>query len=264
MDVFSIEFLKIYSFGLAFGIFFFLFAWPISIKIKKANIIDVYWGYSFIFYFLFYLLLSKSPYFLTKIFLIIVCFIWCFRLGTYLLYRTLGEAEEDKRYTEIKKNWNVTDQGFWPMFVFQGFLSWLVSIPFAVLALTLESSILHWVGGVIALLGLFFESLSDKQLSNFKKDPSHRGTTCKVGFWKYSRHPNYFFEWTIWIGFFIASLSTKNGWIAIFSVIIMYRFLTKVSGAGYSEEVMLKSNKRQDYPEYVRKTNQFFPWFPKN
>lgn len=263
MEIFSLDFLYFYLSGLLFGIAFFLSAWPISIKMKKANIIDVYWGYSFIFYFAFYSILSPQTLSIPRYFLLAVCLIWCFRLGTYLLIRTVNEEHEDARYTEIKKDWGVTDKGFWPMFIFQGFLSWSVSICFAVIAVSPTHTLLFYTGGALSLLALIGESIADKQLAAFKKNPDNRGTTCRVGLWFYSRHPNYFFEWLVWVGFFIASIGQKAGFLSLVSVLIMYRFLTKVSGAGFSEEIMLKSNKRPDYPEYVRVTNAFFPWFPK-
>ena len=258
MDIFSLEFLYFYLSGLLFGVAFFLSAWPISIKLKKANIIDVYWGYSFIFYFIFYSMLSPQKMSISSYFLLGVCLIWCFRLGTYLLIRTIQEEHEDPRYTKIKKDWGVSDRRFWHMFVFQGFLSWSVSLCFAVIAVKPVSPTFFYLGGFVAVIGLIGESIADRQLAAFKGDPNNRGKTCRLGLWYYSRHPNYFFEWIVWVGFFIASIGQFSGLLSLVSVLIMYRFLTKVSGAGFSEEMMLKSNKRPDYPEYVRVTNSFF------
>lgn len=263
MQVLSFEFFKLYCLGLVFAVAYFLTAWPISIKMKKANIIDVYWGYSFFIYFVFYAFLFKLRLEVTHFAFFSVSFLWCARLGTHLLIRTVRDQKEDARYSEIKENWKVDDIGFWPMFVFQGLLSWLVSIPFAILATGQSNILSSSIGLMVILIGLLGEALADHQLADFKANAENRHKTCQVGLWKFSRHPNYFFEWLIWIGFFTGCLGIKGGWLSILSVLIMYRFLTKVSGAAYSEEIMLKQNKRPDYADYVRRTNAFFPWWPR-
>ena len=149
------------------------------------------------------------------------------------------------------------------MFVFQGFLSWSVSLVFALYIFAAKQSLFSWLGVAVVLIGIIGESLADNQLKNFKANPDNKGKTCAVGLWKYSRHPNYFFEWTIWLGFWICLLPNYSSIIGLIPVIIMYRFLTKVSGGERTEELMLKSKKRPDYADYVARTNAFFPWFPK-
>jgi steroid 5-alpha reductase family enzyme len=80
--------------------------------------------------------------------------------------------------------------------------------------------------------------------------------------WRYSRHPNYFFEWLVWVGFFVFALGTEDGWIAVFCPAIMLYFLLKVTGVPTAEEQSLKS-RGDKYREYQRTTSVFVPWFPR-
>jgi steroid 5-alpha reductase family enzyme len=95
-----------------------------------------------------------------------------------------------------------------------------------------------------------------------KKNPENKGKNCEVGLWYYSRHPNYFFEWLIWVSYGLVSLASPYGYIGLISPVLMYILLTKFSGVPMSEELALK--KRGDvFREYQRTTSAFFPWFKK-
>jgi hypothetical protein len=112
---------------------------------------------------------------------------------------------------------------------------------------------------IIAIAG---ETLSDSQLKKFIEKNSDRTKVCDVGLWKYSRHPNYFFEWLIWISFAIYGLSSVEKWPALIPATIMFFMLTKVTGIPPSEESSLQS-KKENYMAYQKRTNAFFPWLPK-
>jgi len=99
-------------------------------------------------------------------------------------------------------------------------------------------------------------------MKRFKSDPANKGRVCDTGLWHYSRHPNYFFEFLVWVGFAIASLDTPHGWITLLCPVLMYYFLTKITGIPLTEEYALKS-KGDAYREYQRTTSAFIPWFRK-
>jgi steroid 5-alpha reductase family enzyme len=113
---------------------------------------------------------------------------------------------------------------------------------------------------VIAFLG---ELTSDAQLARFKKDPKNKGRVCDVGLWRYSRHPNYFFEWLIWMSFATVASSAQWGYVGFVSPALILYFLLRVTGIPATEEQALRS-KGEAYRKYQRTTSVFVPWFPKN
>ena len=115
----------------------------------------------------------------------------------------------------------------------------------------------------MALIALCGEALSDFQMQRFKADRANDGKVCEAGLWRYSRHPNYFFESLIWWGFFIAALSSPHGWVTIICPLLMLYLLFQVTGIPLTEEYAIKS-KGELYRAYQRTTNAFVPWFPKN
>jgi steroid 5-alpha reductase family enzyme len=111
------------------------------------------------------------------------------------------------------------------------------------------------------LLAMLGESVADAQLNLFRADPESKGKTCRVGLWRYSRHPNYFCEWLVWVGYFVYALGSPGGWLAAYAPALMYFFLTSVTGIKATEEHAVRS-RGEDYREYQRTTNAFFPWWP--
>ena len=107
------------------------------------------------------------------------------------------------------------------------------------------------------------EALADAQMKRFKAAPANRGQVCQVGLWRFSRHPNYFFEALIWVGFALFALGSPHGWIALSCPVLMLYFLLKVTGIPLTEEYAVKS-KGAAYREYQRTTSAFIPWFHKS
>ena len=112
---------------------------------------------------------------------------------------------------------------------------------------------------VVAWLG---EAVADAQLAKFKADPASKGRTCRVGLWRYSRHPNYFFEWLTWVAFAWFATSSPNGWIGWISPALILYFLLRVTGIPATEEQALRS-RGENYRRYQETTSAFLPWFPK-
>jgi len=105
------------------------------------------------------------------------------------------------------------------------------------------------------------ESMADRQLAHFRAQPANRGKTCRDGFWRYSRHPNYFFEWLHWFAYVALAVGSPVGWLAWSGPLVMFLFLRFVSGVPYTETQALRS-RGDEYRRYQRDTPMFFPWFP--
>jgi steroid 5-alpha reductase family enzyme len=188
---------------------------------------------------------------------------WSLRLGTYILLRVLRHhPQEDVRYEGLRQRW--PGAGMFLVFhELQAFIVVIFSLPFLFAAWReMPLRIPDFIGLGIVVIALIGESVADRQLKIFKHDPANKGRVCDTGLWRYSRHPNYFFEFLVWAGFALASLGTPYGWITLLCPLLMYHFLTKVTGIPLTEEYSLKS-KGDAYREYQRTTSAFFPWFRK-
>jgi len=128
---------------------------------------------------------------------------------------------------------------------------------------------------ILWLVSFFLENVADFQLAKFKakqakllkegliKTPG----VCKEGLWKFSRHPNYFFEFMIWCSYSLFSLpSITEAWQYIpvaFQPYLAYYFLVHFTGAWMAEQSSLKK-RGEEYRKYISSTNMIFPWFPKS
>jgi steroid 5-alpha reductase family enzyme len=140
---------------------------------------------------------------------------------------------------------------------------WLISSPLLVAQYAgsdTDFGMIDYLGVALWTIGFIFEAGGDYQLSTFKSDLSKKGNVLNTGFWKYTRHPNYFGDACVWWGFVLFSIAAGSYW-PIFSACLMTFLLLKVSGVALLERA-LKNNKPK-YEEYVRRTPAFFPWFPK-
>jgi len=257
-------FWETYLLGLALIISMMTALWIVSIFIKNVSIVDLFWGLGFV--------LSASLYFslgggfdIRKIILLSLVSIWGLRLSLYLTWRNLGKGE-DFRYREFRKNygehryWWVS---FFQTFLLQGILMWLISAPLLGAQFSSGDSTLNWLdflGIAFWIIGFVFEAGGDYQLAKFKSNPENKGKVLNTGFWKYTRHPNYFGDSAVWWGFGLIGLAAGSYW-PILGSILMTALIIKVSGVAMLEK-SLSSNK-PGYAGYVRKTSTFIPWFPK-
>jgi steroid 5-alpha reductase family enzyme len=171
--------------------------------------------------------------------------------------------QEDVRYEGLRKRWP-GDGMFLLFFQLQAVVAVIFSLPFLFVAYNTNPAWNLWeiTGISIAVLSLFGETLADRQMKSFKSRRENAGKVCQSGLWRYSRHPNYFFESMVWWGFFIAALGSPYGWITLACPLLMLHFLLNVTGIPLTEEYAVKS-KGDAYREYQRTTNAFIPWFPK-
>jgi len=121
---------------------------------------------------------------------------------------------------------------------------------------------LEIAGAILWLVAFGGEALADAQLAAFKRDPANQGAVCSRGLWHYSRHPNYFFEWLIWVAYFVFALASPLGWIAAIGPLSILFLLLRVTGIPLTEEQAIRS-KGAAYRRYQATTSAFIPWFPK-
>ena len=187
--------------------------------------------------------------------------VWSVRLALYIGHRVIGEPE-DERYAELREKWATNlPVKFLLFFLGQGALDVVLAIPFLLVAINPHAGIggLEFAGIVLWAISVAGESVSDGQLRRFKADVRNRGQVCQVGLWRYSRHPNYFFEWLVWCAFALFALGSPLGWLALICPAMMLYFLLRVTGIPATEEHALKS-RGAAYAEYQRTTSAFVPW----
>jgi steroid 5-alpha reductase family enzyme len=196
--------------------------------------------------------------------------IWSVRLGSHIAARTLG-ITDDPRYAAFASEWGVDSPR--RMFVFlqnQGLGS--IPLAFAIfVAARFPDDALRlrdYVGVVILLAGIAGEALADAQLKNFRRDPANKGQVCDVGLWRWSRHPNYFFEWFGWLAYPVIAISPDYplyypwGWATLLAPLFMYWILVYVTGIPPLEQQMLRS-RGERYRDYQSRTSKFFPLPPR-
>jgi steroid 5-alpha reductase family enzyme len=200
---------------------------------------------------------------LPRILLGVLGSIWGLRLAGHLLHRVLGEPE-DGRYANLRKRWGQDQRKWFAFFQFQAALAVLFALPFVAVARNPAAGITPgMVGGVgFWLLSIVGEAIADLQLSRFRTNAKNKGKTCRDGLWRYSRHPNYFFEWLHWFAYVCLAIGSPIWWLAWAGPLVMFVFLRWVSGIPYTEENALRT-RGDDYREYQRVTPMLFPWFPK-
>ena len=238
--------------------------WLVSVVLKNASIADPFWGLGFVIMSGFYFI-NGDGFESRKIFLLILVTIWGLRLSAWLAWRNSGKGE-DFRYRQFRKNYGEKRYwwvSFFQVFMLQGILMWLVSAPLLgayYYGGTKVLNILDFAGILLWVTGFVFEAGGDYQLARFKTDPSNKGKVLDKGFWRFTRHPNYFGDASVWWGYGLICLATGS-WVPLLGSILMTLLVIRVSGVVMLERT-LKNNK-PGYEEYIRKTSAFIPWFPR-
>jgi steroid 5-alpha reductase family enzyme len=137
-------------------------------------------------------------------------------------------------------------------------------LPFLLIAVDSDRSWSYWesIGLIVALIGISGEGLADSQMSHFKKSNHDLKAVCQSGLWKYSRHPNYFFEAVIWLGFYLFACGSEWGWTMIHAPAVIVYLLLRVTGIPPTEAAAVL-RKGDAYRNYQKTTSPFIPWPPK-
>lgn len=238
--------------------------WLLSIAIKNVSIVDIFWGFGFVVVNAFYVynLEEINP---RNWLLLTLVSVWGLRLTFYLAIRNIGKGE-DYRYQQFRKDYG--EKRYWwfsyfQVFLLQGGLILLVSLPYLGVHLSASFGDLIWLDYIAILvwiLGFCFEAGGDYQLYQFKKNLENKGKVLNTGFWKYTRHPNYFGDAAVWWAYALFSIAAGGYW-QIIGAVIMTLLIIKVSGVAMLERTL--KNTKPQYKDYIEKTNAFIPWFPK-
>ncbi len=238
--------------------------WFICVKIQNATIVDFVWTSLIGFLSLGYALFAPG-FVPRKVLAVIMSSMWSLRLGLYIFSTRIKNGHEDPRYTKLHNKWGGRRSiKFFLFFQLQGICASIFALPVLIMSFETIGSmfLLEYIGLFVFLTGLIGESLADYQLYKFKQTVIDKTKTCRKGLWMYSRHPNYFFEWIVWIGFFITALSSSTGWITFICPALMLYLLVFVSGIPYAEARAIET-KGADYRKYQAVTSAFIPWFIK-
>jgi steroid 5-alpha reductase family enzyme len=266
--------LHVYLVGVAVVFLFFTVVWLASLKKRDVSIIDIFWGPAFVLAAFFFLQGNPavtwyhegsgdpplSPW--TLIYLGLVA-LWGLRLAIHIGARHKGE---DYRYQAMRKKTgpSFAFKSLFRVFWLQAALVAIICLPhFFIQTYPRPTGALwsDWVALGLFAIGFFFEAVGDWQLQRFRDDPANQGKVLRTGLWRYTRHPNYFGDATLWLGFFFAALAAPLGWTSFVSFALELFLLLKVSGVVLLEKTIVQ--RRPEYEDYIRATPAFFPWFPK-
>ncbi len=231
--------------------------WYLQKRLGDAGIADVFWSLTVASLGLFYCIVGYgSP--ARRWLAAGMIFVWAMRLSFHLFTRW-QRTPEDPRYRDLKKKWGKQAQArLFRFYQFQAIGCFLFSIP--VFLAANNSADLGWLdiaGVAIFAIAVIGEAIADSQLARFKRDPCNHDKVCREGLWRYSRHPNYFFEWLHWFSYGLMAITAPMGWLSLLAPAAMFYFLTRKTGIPITEENAVKS-KGDDYREYQKTTNAFF------
>jgi steroid 5-alpha reductase family enzyme len=262
MDNVDIVRLVILGWLVAAGVMLALWLW--HLRLRNVGVVDLGWTLSVVLVAILDAALGSGD--LTRRWLIAAMFaVWGVRLGGYLLRdRVLGRPE-DPRYIDLRERQSPVAAGsFFLFFQAQAVLAVLLSAPALIASLNPSPGLAAIEIGAAGLwaVALTGEAIADRQLERFKTRRDTKGRTCREGLWRYSRHPNYFFEWLIWIAYASFAAASPWGGLAFLCPLLIFYLLFRVTGIPATEAQALRT-KGDDYRRYQETTSVFVPWFPR-
>jgi steroid 5-alpha reductase family enzyme len=247
--------------GLIVILIFMSMTWLASLYLRNAGIVDVAWSFGFSISAALYLTLARAIT-LRQWLIAGMVVLWSLRLTWHLFVRFLKlHPVEDSRYKALRLQLGEhSDAKMYLIFLFQGLVLTALTAPLAVSVADPSSQLSwpHYAGLFVWSLAFVGVSLADYQLSQFIGEPGNKGRTCQIGLWRYSRHPNYFFEWLGALAYWLFALGSPCGIWTIASPLLLLHLLLNVTGVKPAEEQSLRS--KTDYPDYQKSTSAFVPW----
>jgi len=239
-----------------------LCAWAVGLWRRNVAVVDSLWSVMFVLAALTYAhgAWRAGP---RSVLVLVLVSVWALRLSLYITWRNWGHGE-DRRYQAIRarNEPHFAIKSLYLVFGLQALLAWIISLPLLGALLNPGSlRVLDWTGVMLWLVGFAFEAGGDWQLARFKSAPANRGKVMDQGLWRFTRHPNYFGDFCIWWGLYLLAASA-GAWWSIAGPALMSVLLMRVSGVTLLEKDI--GERRPQYAEYVRRTNEFFPGAPKH
>jgi steroid 5-alpha reductase family enzyme len=238
--------------------------WLISIPLKDVSFVDSFWAIGFLF-------VALMTYNMTggetdrRLLILVITAVWSLRLGSYLFLRWRREGPDGRYVALLKRSGgNIHVASLTKVFLLQGPILWIVSLPVQLGMIQAEPAdlgVLAYVGIALAVIGFFFESVGDYQMTRFKADPSNHGKVMDKGLWAYTRHPNYFGDACVFWGLYLIAAETSLGMWSFMGPLLLNWTLVKWSGAALLERRLKVS--RPGYVEYLERTSSFIPWPPR-
>lgn len=236
--------------------------WAWQARRENAGIVDVIWTLGIGAAAVWYAAVLDGA-LLPRVLVAFLGALWSLRLAAHLAPRVL-RGPEDGRYRQLRRHWQSHQGKMFGMFQFQACLVVLFSLPFLAVARNTRAALSPWMVAGIAvwIASVWGEAVADRQLARFRADPANEGRTCRAGLWRYSRHPNYFFEWLHWFAYVGLAVGSPLLWLSGCGPVVMYVFLRWVSGIPFTEAQALRT-RGEDYRRYQAETSRLIPWFPK-
>lgn len=188
---------------------------------------------------------------------------WSLRLAVYLYHRVVAHPEEG-RYAELRRRWGAgASRQFLIFYQQQALAAWVFATPALAIARSATPPAEWQVLLAVAVwaVGIFGVSLADWQLARFKRRAESHGRTCREGLWRYSRHPNYFFEWLHWNSYILLATASSLWWSPVLVSVGLLYLLLFVTGIPPTEAQAVAA-RGDDYRDYQRTTSRFIPWPP--
>ncbi|MDX1803582.1 MAG: DUF1295 domain-containing protein [Alcanivorax sp.] len=238
--------------------------WWQQYRSGNAGWVDVFWSASVGITGLLLLLIQQGQW-LPRLIAGLLLACWSWRLASHIATRVMADDHEDGRYAAMRSALGKWAQPVFLLFFWgQALLAWGFALPFKVIGG--QTLFCRWslaLGAGLGLLAIVGEAMADRQLAAFKARSDSAGRTCRQGLWRYSRHPNYFFEWLHWCSYPLIALGAAGAaWLWLLPL-AMFLFIWFVTGIPYTEQQALKS-RGDDYRHYQQTTSAFFPWRPKS
>lgn len=241
-----------------------LLVWLLHLPLRNAAIVDVAWplgilGATAIFAWNGTAVLER------RMLLGAMVLLWALRLSAYLLFARLIGKPEEGRYQQLRAEYG--KDAWWRFLVF--FQLQAVSCVVLALPMFLASHspgegllFIHKAAALLWVVALSGELLSDWQLARFKAKAANHGKVCREGLWSWSRHPNYFFEFLVWVSYALFALTYAWGILGLLAPALIFYFVNHVTGIPPTEAQALRS-KGEDYAKYQSEVSAFFPLPPK-
>ena len=239
-------------------------AWVIQRRIQNAAVVDVAWCAGFVLVCA-GLALATTGDPIRRVVVAIMVGVWGLRLSGYVLFNRVIGRSEDPRYARLRRQWGKRA----PVYLFLLFQAEALAFPVFVLPVIVlmensqpRVSPWEWVGLLVWAVAMAGEWTADRQLAAFRARPENKGRTFREGLWRYSRHPNYFFESLHWWAYVLMGIGVPYGWLTLLAPVAMTVSLLKISGIPLAESQAVV-DRGDEYRDYQRTTSPFIPWFPK-